>query len=308
MFLYTGHGDLWKNSEWKSLSAEEKAERAKKFTSGEPGFGAAPASTSPSSILTGGDTSANDAQPMGEIEGEAVPCHTELQTRHGIWNIENLDFEPLLADGVTEFLFVWAPLKISRRHRLAGNPVACTKGPTASLEPACGRLFLGSGALEPPFQQREAAYHRSAWYASALYDRGEFDDNQDDRRPWLDLGCGAGHRRWGGLRRQQSGRREVVADRVRAGRPGRRNQLHHARKAHRCGQAGEAGQGDHPGHALLEPHAVGPRAHVCSEHSGRTYPRPAQLAWRHLRHDLHGRAGDREIGQVGTQFDGLGIR
>jgi len=34
---------------------------------------------------------------VGEIEGEAVPCHTELQTRHGIWNIENLDFEPLLA-------------------------------------------------------------------------------------------------------------------------------------------------------------------------------------------------------------------
>ena len=35
-------------------------------------------------ILTGGDTSANDAQPVGEIEGEAVPCHTAIQTRHGI--------------------------------------------------------------------------------------------------------------------------------------------------------------------------------------------------------------------------------
>jgi hypothetical protein len=51
-------------------------------------------------MLTGGDTSANDAQPVGEIEGEAVPCHTELQTRHGICNIENLDFSPLLEDGV----------------------------------------------------------------------------------------------------------------------------------------------------------------------------------------------------------------
>ena len=29
VFLYTGHGDLWKNSEWTSLSAEEKAARAK---------------------------------------------------------------------------------------------------------------------------------------------------------------------------------------------------------------------------------------------------------------------------------------
>jgi kynurenine formamidase len=53
-----------------------------------------------------------------------VPCHTELQTRHGIWNIENLDFEPLLADGVTEFLFVWAPLKIVGATGSPGNPVA----------------------------------------------------------------------------------------------------------------------------------------------------------------------------------------
>ena len=27
VFLYTGHGDLWKNSEWPSLSAEESAAR-----------------------------------------------------------------------------------------------------------------------------------------------------------------------------------------------------------------------------------------------------------------------------------------
>jgi kynurenine formamidase len=126
VFLYTGHGDLWNNSEFKSLSAEEKAERAKEFTSGEPGFGRSACEyfAEQKIILTGGDTSANDAQPVGEIEGEAVPCHTELQTRHGIWNIENLDFEPLLADGVTEFLFVWAPLKIVGATGSPGNPVA----------------------------------------------------------------------------------------------------------------------------------------------------------------------------------------
>jgi kynurenine formamidase len=126
VFLYTGHGDLWKNSEFKSLSDEEKAERAKTFTSGEPGFGRSACEyfAEQKIILTGGDTSANDAQPVGEIEGEAVPCHTELQTRYGIWNIENLDFEPLLADGVTEFLFVWAPLKIVGATGSPGNPVA----------------------------------------------------------------------------------------------------------------------------------------------------------------------------------------
>ena len=127
VFLYTGHGDLWKNSEWTSLSAEEKARASQdQFTSGEPGFGRSACEyfAEQKIILTGGDTSANDAQPKGEIEGEAVPCHTELQTRHGIWNIENLDFEPLLADGVTEFLFVWAPLKIVGATGSPGNPVA----------------------------------------------------------------------------------------------------------------------------------------------------------------------------------------
>ncbi|MEZ5934265.1 MAG: cyclase family protein [Alphaproteobacteria bacterium] len=126
VFLYTGHGDLWKNSEWQSLSAEEKAERAKTFVSGEPGFGRSACEyfAEQKIILTGGDTSANDAQPVGEIEGEAVPCHTELQARHGLWNIENLDFEPLLADGVNEFLFVWAPLKIVGATGSPGNPMA----------------------------------------------------------------------------------------------------------------------------------------------------------------------------------------
>jgi kynurenine formamidase len=126
VFLYTGHGDLWKNSEWQSFSAEEKAKRVAKFVSGEPGFGlsACEYMASRKIILTGGDTSANDAQPVTDLEGAAVPCHTELQTRRGIWNIENLDFEPLLKDGVYEFLFVWAPLKMVGATGSPGNPVA----------------------------------------------------------------------------------------------------------------------------------------------------------------------------------------
>jgi kynurenine formamidase len=126
VFLYTGHGDLWKNSTWKAKTAEQKAEASAKFTAGEPGFGrsACEYMASRKISLMGGDTSANDAQPVGEIEGEAVPCHTHMQTRHGIWNIENLDFEPLLKEGVSEFLYVWSPLKIVGGTGSPGNPVA----------------------------------------------------------------------------------------------------------------------------------------------------------------------------------------
>ena len=126
VFLYTGHGDLWKNSEWRTLSPEDKATRAAEFASGEPGYGRSACEwmAEQKIILTGGDTSANDAQPVGEIEGEAVPCHTAIQTRYGIWNIENLDFSPLLEDNVSEFLFVWAPLKIVGATGSPGNPVA----------------------------------------------------------------------------------------------------------------------------------------------------------------------------------------
>jgi kynurenine formamidase len=126
VFLYTGHGDLWANAEWKSLSAEEKAKRRAEFTSGEPGFGisACQYMADRKIILTGGDTSANDAQPVGEEEDFAVPCHTEMQTRRGIWNIENLDFTPLLKEKAYEFLFVWAPLRIVGGTGSPGNPVA----------------------------------------------------------------------------------------------------------------------------------------------------------------------------------------
>jgi kynurenine formamidase len=126
VFLYTGHGDLWLNAEWKGLSPEEKAKRRAEFTSGEPGFGisACEYMATRKIILTGGDTSANDAQPNGEQDDFAVPCHTELQTRRGIWNIENLEFTQLLKDKVYEFAFVWAPLKVVGATGSPGNPVA----------------------------------------------------------------------------------------------------------------------------------------------------------------------------------------
>ena len=126
VFIHTGHGNLWGVGDWDKLSADDQAARRKAFTSGEPGFGisACKYMASKKIILTGGDTSANDAQPGGEEEGMAVPCHTEMQTRYGIWNIENLDLTVLSKEKVYEFLFVWSPLKIKGGTGSPGNPVA----------------------------------------------------------------------------------------------------------------------------------------------------------------------------------------
>jgi kynurenine formamidase len=126
VFLYTGHGDLWANAEWKSLPPEEKQKRRAQFLAGEPGFGVSACRylAERKIILTGGDTGGNEAGPVGEREGAASSCHVEMQTRRGIWNLENLDFRPLLAEGVHEFLFVWAPLKLVGASGSPGNPVA----------------------------------------------------------------------------------------------------------------------------------------------------------------------------------------
>ena len=70
-----------------------------------------------------GDTSATDAQPGGEEADFAVPCHTEMQTRRGIWNLENVDTKTLVDAGISEAAFIWAPLKIIGATGSPGNPI-----------------------------------------------------------------------------------------------------------------------------------------------------------------------------------------
>ena len=73
--------------------------------------------------MTGGDTWPNDAVPS-ENPDFPFECHTHMQTHHGIWNLENMQFVDLLADGTTEFLFAWSPLRIKGGTGSPGNPVA----------------------------------------------------------------------------------------------------------------------------------------------------------------------------------------
>lgn len=124
VFLHTGHGDIWHPKDWDKFDAAEKTKRVAKFNSGEPGFGisACEYMADQNIILTGADTWATEAVP-GETD-QPFECHLKLQTKRGIWNLENLDLSKLVADKAYEFLFVWSPLKIKGGTGSPGNPVA----------------------------------------------------------------------------------------------------------------------------------------------------------------------------------------
>lgn len=123
--LHTGQGNTWGNGRYKSLTKDQRAAARAIFAEGEPGFGISACRyfASRDIVMTLGDTSANDAQPSGEEEGYVVPCHTELQTRRGIWNMENIDTESLVKTGIKEGAFIWAPLRIIGATGSPGNPV-----------------------------------------------------------------------------------------------------------------------------------------------------------------------------------------
>ena len=124
--LHTGQGNSWSNDRYLSMSADERRAARELFAQGEPGFGisACEYMASRDVALTLGDTSANDAQPAGEQGTDyAVHCHTEMQTRRGIWNLENVDTKSLIDNQVYEGAFVWAPLRIVGGTGSPGNPV-----------------------------------------------------------------------------------------------------------------------------------------------------------------------------------------
>jgi kynurenine formamidase len=123
--LHTGQGNTWSNDRFKKMTSEQRAAARAKFAEGEPGFGMSACEYlgSRDIALTMGDTSANDAQPGNEQEGYAVPCHTMLQTRLGIWNLENVDTKSLVDNKIYEGAFIWAPLKIIGATGSPGNPI-----------------------------------------------------------------------------------------------------------------------------------------------------------------------------------------
>lgn len=123
--LHTGQGNTWSNDRYKSLSSEQRAAARAIFAQGEPGFGISACEylASRDIALQMGDTSSNDAQPVGEEKGDALPCHTQNQTRRGIWNLEHVDTKSLVDKGIREGAFIWAPMRIIGGTGSPGNPV-----------------------------------------------------------------------------------------------------------------------------------------------------------------------------------------
>src|SRR5438876_9407280 len=86
--LHSGQGNSWSNDRYKSMNSAQRKAARDLFDQGEPGFGLSACEylAARDIALTMCDTSACDAQPSGEQGPDfAVPCHTEMQTRRGIW-------------------------------------------------------------------------------------------------------------------------------------------------------------------------------------------------------------------------------
>ncbi len=112
VFFYTGHGQLW-------------MEDNETYQASNPGPGVTAIQwlVDRKIVLTGADTPSVEAVP-GEDTDRPFEGHQWLMNRNGIYNLENLDLTALANDGVYEFAFVFAPLRLKGATGSPGNPIA----------------------------------------------------------------------------------------------------------------------------------------------------------------------------------------
>jgi kynurenine formamidase len=112
VLVHTGWGGLW---------LKDNA----KYNSGAPGVGleAARYLVEREVVLVGSDTWATEVIPNPNPELQ-FPVHQLLIPRNGIYIFENLATEELARDGVYEFAFFFAPLKLKGATGSPGNPIA----------------------------------------------------------------------------------------------------------------------------------------------------------------------------------------
>jgi kynurenine formamidase len=110
--IHTGWGALW---------MKDNAQ----YTQGAPGIGVAAGQflVDKEVIVVGADTWGVEVFPNPDAS-LAAPVHQLLITRNGIYLHENLDTEALARDGVSEFAYVFAPLRLKGATGSPGNPIA----------------------------------------------------------------------------------------------------------------------------------------------------------------------------------------
>ena len=153
------------NTGWSSLWMKDNA----KFNEGEPGIGLDVARwcVAKQVALVGADTWATEVVPNPNAD-LAFIVHNELITKNGIFNHENLDFAELIKDKVSEFVYVFAPLRIKGGTGLSGPPYrdrigndqARAPGPVAGPGAPVSRgpaPSPGRSAVSRPSRRRAAA-------------------------------------------------------------------------------------------------------------------------------------------------------
>jgi kynurenine formamidase len=73
--------------------------------------------------MIGSDAGGTEVTPNPDRD-LSFPVHQELIMRNGIFNLENLTFEELLADRVYEFLFIFTPIRFRGATGSPGRPIA----------------------------------------------------------------------------------------------------------------------------------------------------------------------------------------
>lgn len=73
--------------------------------------------------MVGSDQSGTEVSPNPDPD-LFIPVHQELITKNGIFNLENMVFEDLIADGVYEFLFIFTPVRFKGATGSPGRPLA----------------------------------------------------------------------------------------------------------------------------------------------------------------------------------------
>ena len=112
VLIHTGWGSLW---------MKDNA----KFLASAPGLGVAAAQllADEEVSVVGADTSGVEVSPNPD-RSLAVPVHQLLIARNGIYLHENLATEELARDGVYEFAYMFAPLRLKGATGSPGNPIA----------------------------------------------------------------------------------------------------------------------------------------------------------------------------------------